>query len=243
MKISYFFCTAMFLQFHAAAGIIYPSVSNHRNATDQGLAIHELHLIKHMEIFIAQLDTPANGIETVPPEKVRKTRGYIGIIEVNYGAGIGKVELYKYPEYQDLQVNSFGFKFVNGYHVDEHLTVGLGVGIDAYNNIRYPMMTFYMPVSADIRFVILKNKFSPVINLNTGYSVGLSGLNGGVLMNPSIGFTGYTSGNNAVVFNVGYKWQGMLLPIPDSNAYGGVINALSQNVTLEFITFNIGCSF
>jgi|GEM_PF-6661089 len=231
MKISasYLFLLMVVLQFQASAGI-------NKRLYDPG----------EVKTLIQPLDTPQvknDDSRSLSSKAGRKMKGYSGIVEVNYGSGVGKINLPEYAFTENyVQVESFGFRWVNGYRVDEHLTFGLSLGIDGYSQLRSEMYTFYLPIAIDTRFELIKNDFSPVINFNGGYAAGISGMKGGTLINPSFGFRYYVSGNAAILFNVGYKWQTLVLWDPDPTAAYYPIG-LYRNVTSKFITFNFGFSF
>jgi hypothetical protein len=185
---------------------------------------------------------PEDWKESEPKEKIRRTKGYTGIIEVNYGAGMNELIISNYLDYV-IKPNANGFKWINGYRTDEHLTVGLGLGVDAYSDLRGSgMLTFYLPITFDARFEFINSDLSPVINFNGGYAEGLSeDRPGGMLMNPSIGIRCYITANTAILINVGYKWQTLELPATDP--YGYPSESRTQYFTFKFISFNIGCSF
>ncbi len=163
-----------------------------------------------------------------------KKRGYINITEINYCPGIGSSNSGNY---------SLGFRTVNGYQLNEYLSLGIGLGIDA-NKIQT-----LLPITFDLRATILKGIVSPVFNVNIGYAYLLnnknsnyySELNGGLIINPSFGIKTYISKNTAFLFNIGYKMQWTTATI-DLYSVGsnGFITTQSQ---YQFLSFNTGFSF
>jgi hypothetical protein len=160
-----------------------------------------------------------------------KKSGFINITEINFCPGVGNVEFNNY-QYKNSD-NSFGLKTVNGYQINEHFSIGIGIGIDKYKEATL------LPITFDARATILKGKISPVFNANVGYSVGLNDIKGGLIINPSIGIKTYISKNTAYLFNVGYKLQSQEYFIYDY--YSGFY--VSKTVNFGFLTINTGFSF
>jgi hypothetical protein len=168
-----------------------------------------------------------------------KKRGFINLTEINFSPGIGNVNTetltYKNADF------SFGFRTVNGYQINEHLSLGLGIGIDKY---KYSTL---LPITFDARATILKGKVSPVFTANIGYSVGLNEVKGGFVINPQFGIKTYLSENVAYLFNLGYKWQAQeatyyIYPFAN-NYYRGISNIKRVNLFFQFITISTGITF
>ena len=177
-------------------------------------------------------ENPTTTTTITPKIKDFKKKGYINITEINYNPGTGSTNTGNY---------TIGFKTVNGYQLNEHLSLGIGLGIDGNKN------QTLLPITADIRGTILKGVVSPVINMNVGYSLLLnaknnniySELKGGLVINPSFGIKTYISQNVAFLFNIGYKMQWQTLEYND--AYYGPEPSITT--LYPFLTFNAGFSF
>jgi hypothetical protein len=164
-----------------------------------------------------------------------KKSGFINVTEINYSLGVGDVIVGNYT-YKNVD-NSFGFRTINGYQLNEHLSLGIGIGIDKYKSATL------LPITFDARATILKGKVSPVFTANIGYAVGLNDVKGGLVINPQIGFKTYISKNVAYLFNVGYKWQGQeVMYFSGYNYYGGY-STTTENVNFQFITISTGFAF
>jgi hypothetical protein len=135
-----------------------------------------------------------------------KKSGFINISEVSFCPGVGNVKVGSYSfKNEDY---SFGFRTINGAQVNEHLSLGIGLGIDKYKN------TSLLPITFDARATFLKGKVSPVFTANIGYAISLDGDKGGLVINPQIGVKAYISKTVAYLFNIGYKWQGQEVLVP-----------------------------
>jgi hypothetical protein len=159
-----------------------------------------------------------------------KKSGYINITEINFCPGIGDVKYENFKVKNDD--NSFGFRTINGYQLNEHLSLGIGIGIDKYKNATL------MPITFDGRATILKGKVSPVFTANVGYSVGLNDVKGGLIINPQIGVKIFISKTVAYIFNIGYKWQAQEVSYRYTSR-----NTKTENVYFQFITISTGFTF
>jgi hypothetical protein len=167
-----------------------------------------------------------------------KKSGFFNLTELSACPGIGSVELRNpwWAQDQTYKIKNddftFGFRTVNGYQFSEHFSLGVGIGLDKYRN------GGLLPISLDARATILKGKVSPVFVADIGYSVGLNGVSGGMVINPSIGIKTYVINNVAYLFNIGYKWQTLGMTYLD---YKG--NDKPYEVSYQFITVSTGFLF
>ncbi len=104
--------------------------------------------------------------------------------------------------------NSGGFTFVTSYRFPFRLAVGGGIGIEWFDHQQIPFM-------ADVRYYFLKGQWSPLIYAQGGYAVPLSQksdnewteYHGGALAGAGAGMRFNFSKHNALVFNIGYRYQ------------------------------------
>ncbi len=184
---------------------------------------------------ITKENLPFNNSNTSSNLTDFKKSGFINISEVSFCPGVGNV---KFADYSVKNEDySFGFRTINGYQVNEHLSLGVGLGIDKYKNVSM------LPITFDARATFLKGKVSPVFTANIGYAINLDGEKGGLVINPQIGVKAYISKNIAYLFNIGYKWQGQEVLIPYGyDFYYGYTNK-KENAFYQFITISTGFAF
>lgn len=121
---------------------------------------------------------------------------------------------------------------INGYRVNEHFSMGLGVGM-------IPVVYTIVPVFADFRITLFKDNLSPVIALKAGYSFANSkkdiwGYNntdnkntGGAMLNPEVGFKVTVTERADFLLTIGYWYQHLK---SETKGYGYYYNrTLSTN--------------
>jgi hypothetical protein len=104
--------------------------------------------------------------------------------------------------------NSGAFTFMTSYQFPFRLSVGAGLGIEWFDHQQIPFM-------ADFTYCVMKGSWSPYIYARTGYAVPLSkkddAINsdnyGGILAGTGAGMRFNFSQRNALVFNIGYRYQ------------------------------------
>ncbi len=188
---------------------------------------------------ITKENLPLENTGNKSKETAFKKSGFINQTEINYSPGIG------YLEYGNYNVkntaNSYGFRTVNGFQLNEHFSIGVGIGIDNYQNATL------FPITLDSRVTILKGKVSPVFIWNFGYAVGLNDIKGGIIMNPQIGIKTFISKNVAYLFNFGYKLLGQEITYLDGYNYSNPISKtpifVTENINLKFLTISTGFAF
>ena len=123
--------------------------------------------------------------------------------------GFFDLEFYKYIDANSE--NHFGFSTTHGYQFKPWLFVGAGAGMKISHNKHikkgYGIKGdfFMFPVFADMRFDLLKSKFSPYLDCRVGYTLGNSAY--GVMFNPSLGCRMGLTDRLAINASLGYSTQ------------------------------------
>lgn len=139
-------------------------------------------------------------------------KGYRGFVDVEY-----------YLTIDARSKSRFGFSTSHGYQVLPYLYVGAGVGMQFITDMldpsegvwSYKRKTFMpIPVFADVRMDLLKNKISPYLDVRAGKVFGDKAF--GLMFNPSVGCRYELNKNIALNLSLGYSLQSTdLYPILD----------------------------
>ncbi len=164
-----------------------------------------------------------------------KKKGFLTINELGFGFGINTINTYHGSVDIAKQNPIIGLRSINGYQLNEHFSFGLGIGFEAI--LDGTKKGALMPLVIDTRINFWKGKFSPVLDLNGGYSVGFQ-YSSGIAANPSIGMKLYLTNKIAYLFNIGYKVQ--QLNVKTKDEYGGTIIRI---VNYQFFSLSTGLSF
>ena len=155
--------------------------------------------------------------ERLTDDKV-KTHGFTSILEFFYSSGSFAEDI---TQDEPNKLTSLGFVTVNGYMFNPHLSTGIGIGIQGYDNFGI------VPVYADVRFNVLKGTITPFVSFDVGYSVSTDEIvshkepktQGGVYSNLSIGIKFFTREAQALAFSFGYTYQDMKVYTFDYDQY------------------------
>lgn len=189
-------------------------------------------VFKYEEIEKITKENNNNSFNHFNKDEIKKD-GFTNITELLVSPSTGAVKInngiIKNNNY------SFGIRTINGYQFNEHLSIGIGIGIEKY------IKATLLPISFDVRANILKGKTTPFINSNFGYSLGINDSEGGMIFNPSIGVRTYIRKNIAYVFSLGLKWQGQETVYNSLN--NGQLTTFSNIVYFRYISINTGIIF
>jgi hypothetical protein len=160
-----------------------------------------------------------------------KKKGFIAIVEFNFGLGVGKIQRAEYSgNIGNNETNYLGGKVSLGYQINEHIIAGCGLGyeLDTYGN--------RTPIFLDMRFPIIKGQFSPSFNLATGTLIGEKD---NFFINPSFGIKVFISKNVAYNFNLGMNIKKRYLTY-----YTGNQNPYKTQIFIwQYLSFATGFSF
>jgi len=135
---------------------------------------------------------------------------------------------------------------INGYRIDEHISLGIGAGVTALSYMIFP-------VFADFRITFLKGNFSPVLALKGGYAFanntkklfneynGDFKNTGGGMFHPEVGVKVIMTENLEFLLTVGYWYQHVKSEIKNDGYYYGRIH--NRDSYLNRLSFSIGFLF
>jgi hypothetical protein len=145
----------------------------------------------------------------------------------------------------------FSFTTINGWHLTEQLSAGLGLGVEF-------LAGSYLPVFADLRYYVRNTSFSPFFMLDLGYSFAMDDDNsnvtqyyyskpwqgnyimpeyqarGGWLINPGFGIRNMFSDNFGVIFSVGYRNQRLFYRAENDHRLLADYNRLVMRIGILF---------
>ena len=132
---------------------------------------------------------------------------------------------------------------INGYRVNEHFSVGVGLGM-------IPLAYTIVPIFADFRITLFKDNLSPVIALKAGYAYANSKKEiynyygsdythtGGGMINPEIGFKVLVTARADFILSVGYWYQHLKSETKENGYYGG-----TRTINSDINRLSIGLGF
>ena len=159
------------------------------------------------------------------------------------------VDLEYYKSIDAISEDHFGFSTVHGYQFKPWLFAGAGAGMKiSHNKHSKPDFAkktdFYMfPVFGNVRFDLLKIKFSPYLDCRVGYTLGNKAY--GLMFNPSLGCRMGLTDKLAINASLGYSMQSTDLAVvtqkqtaiwhhKGSNEQNNPYHCLSIKLGIEF---------
>ena len=94
-------------------------------------------------------------------------------------------------------------QIINGFSFDSHWDLGLGIGWEQY------WWDHYIPISANMRYNILNNHFTPFVDVMAGYVMPMGNFDsnkGGFSSGAKIGFTKHLSDRFSFSTSAGYRF-------------------------------------
>ncbi len=165
--------------------------------SDGSVFVFQMSDVKNITSENIRTDKTTNNSEknkdnsnVVLTENGYKKSGYLGLIEVGLALGAG-------GPFSEGMIGG-GIDFINGYQLNEKLSLGLGVGVLFYNVDYYEI-----PIFIDMRYTITKKKFAPAVFLDMGYIVTEG--KGGMIGELGFGFRNYINNKNAIHFGLSYS--------------------------------------
>lgn len=169
---------------------------------------------------------------SVRPVRAPKKNGYSNTTEFGFlvGQGTWNTEA------------AFNLSVINGYRLNQYVTVGVGMAFNAY----YQADTYLFPMYADVRGDLLSSWITPFYYANLGYGFRSFGNNfenqqGGILYGLGVGVKMRGDSGAAWIFSVGYQQQHTQSTQPDWWWGGG--GGFVQKRNFKRIALKTGFSF
>jgi hypothetical protein len=124
----------------------------------------------------------------------------------------------------------FGVETINGYQVNPQFSVGIGVGINAYQE------DLFLPLFLDSRYFFMPGN-APFLCADAGYALTFNDLQGGPLGHAGAGYRLYFSNSMALNLMVGYKVQRF------RESVIGQLGEVSQTRQVSSVALTAGLSF
>ena len=172
-----------------------------------------------------------------------KERGYFSMIDL----GILNQRGGHHPDYRVGGGRGPSITIVNGYALNPHLRLGVGVGLEGYgyNNVST------VPVFLSVSGLMNRRRWAPYYFLNAGGSAaawmrgggwgGNYDVRGGAMVHPGLGYR-YHLGKKALSFALGYKVQRARLRY-DWDEWNGVRVEVSERRTFRRLSITMGFHF
>lgn len=158
----------------------------------------------------------------------RQEKGYYNITD--FGLLCGK-------DGMNYNVYSFSFQIVNGYQINDTWATGIGIGAEG-------MDKGFIPIFAEGRYHMWDEDFSPFAALQVGYGFPMAKqAEGGLLINPLIGFRNYFNASNGISFGIGYRFQKYIYEGPANDPSYGFYDLVDEKKTTYFHRFCIRFGF
>ena len=145
-------------------------------------------------------------------------------------------------DYLDVNLSAMT---VNGYKINSHYSVGLGLGLESV----YPAM---LPVFLEGRYHLLEGRFTPFATLQGGYSIPIDNYRdsegewrykGGVMADAQLGVLNYIGHSVALTFSLGYRFQQSIGRYAYYDPWGIPTRSTRTRQDFHFLVFRAGLLF
>jgi hypothetical protein len=134
----------------------------------------------------------------------QKNQGIFNVTEAGYLPGVGNISRDGALEVNESQ--TYRIRTVFGYFVSPRFSVGLGAGLDGYNNPDYNTL----PVFVDVRGYLYDSRNTPYVFLDLGKSLKPDDtFEQGLYLNLGAGYKFFISDYLCMEASVGYNYQRM----------------------------------
>ncbi|MDO1445602.1 hypothetical protein Q0590_05045 [Rhodocytophaga aerolata] len=140
-------------------------------------------------------------------------------------------------------INSFTLQCINGHEFRPELALGIGTGIDSYQN--FTILPVYLRLSGS--FPKVSQKFSPMYIVDGGYGFysrlfngnNITNGNGGLMLNPAAGVRIRLSNSSSFILNAGYRFQ----KGSTANFFGTPGDGIREKITFNRVSIRAGFMF
>jgi hypothetical protein len=183
----------------------------------------------------------ARGISREKKPVRYKESGYLFVLETGLLAGRSPGNNLNRA---NTGINSFTLQCVNGHEFKPELALGIGTGIDSYQN--FTTFPVYLRLSGSLSQI--SKKFSPMYILDGGYGFYSRFFNsgssnntgyGGLMLNPAAGVRIRLSNRSSFILNAGYRFQ----KGSTANFFGPPGDGIREKVTFSRLSIRAGFMF
>ncbi len=135
-------------------------------------------------------------------------KGFTNITTLGYGFGVGSYEIM--DNTVDNELSYFSIHTINGYHLNDLLSLGLGIGVEFHEEVGEGQDGYELvPLFADIRFTPTRKEMAPFFYADAGYGLGAfePDVKGGAMFGLGGGLQWSLNRNSALVASFGYRYQ------------------------------------
>lgn len=138
-------------------------------------------------------------------------------------------------------ITSFTLHCVNGYELRPEFALGIGVGVDGYQNAS--VVPLYLRATGSV--FKLTEQISPLYIVDVGYGFyshifnGSNGGNGGLMVNPALGLRIRLGSSSSFIMNAGYRIQ----KLQTNSFFGSPGDGIQEKFTYKRMSVRAGFMF
>jgi hypothetical protein len=239
-------------------GMIIEQVPNESikiQTQDRNIFVFKMDEVLKMTKEEVQLPATAGKSHKIEPVKkmTRKTTGYTNILEWGFARSFTETHSeYAYGGYGPYdshfdRINngpSFGIQDVNGYLFNPYFSAGVGIGMQAYNEL------FLVPFFLDLRVNFMETRLTPFVVVDLGHSFTRQQFfgietnyqdEGGFMGSFMAGVKYYPVPRMGLNFSMGFRYQEITVENDYSNSYYN--EPTYSDKSMNQFTVKVGLSF
>jgi hypothetical protein len=198
---------------------------------DGNLFVYKMDEIEKLTKEISRYRNSA-GNRNFGQSQFNKPQGYMGLIEVGGGIGIGA-----------WAADRVSLTMVNGYRIIPQFAIGIGVGAEMffYEPISRTVSSYSpeisLPIFLHLRSDFIEGQVSPFVTFNVGYNLSLGGgYFDGILLEPTLGVSYNVGQRNRMTAGVSFMMNRVKYAVywGSYSEYTDMGNALKLKVGFSF---------